>query len=89
VHSVFVHDFVTIPLPVDRALVGLCDVLEYEASSLVRSAWEADAEIWSAAGLASEELTPGHVIDIELRGPVHRESGAVMHLRWTASGAGS
>lgn len=83
----FVHDFVTIPLPLARAMAEVSDLLLARRAELVRDAWAADAEIWIDAGLTASDLDPQAHFDISLGVPRVRFDAAVIHFSWDVTGA--
>ncbi len=83
----FVHDFVTIPLPMASALSAVSQVLQHQSELLVRQAWAADTAVWTAAGLSPEDLDPGADFHVEVGPPRVRLDAAVLDFCWTVTGA--
>ena len=83
----FVHDFVTVPVPVLPALNGLTAALQTRAAELVHEAWLADADTWTALGLPAEAVTPRSPFVMSLDAPRLREDAAVIHMAWHTQGA--
>jgi hypothetical protein len=82
---VFVHDFVTIELPLAQALSTVAQVLLRDCTTFAIKAWSADIDIWTEAGLARADLDPSG-LEVHLGPPRVRANAAVMHLDWTSHG---
>ncbi len=83
--SVFVHDFVTIELPLAQALSTVAQVLMRDCATLAKDAWNADVDVWAEAGLSRADLDPTG-LEVNLGAPRVRANAAVMHLAWTSTG---
>ncbi len=84
---VFVHDFVTIPMPMASALAVVENMLRNQSEELIRQAWLADMPIWTAAGLTATDLDPTAQFEVNVGLPTLRPDAAVMHFGWTVTGA--
>jgi len=82
---VFVHDFVTIELPLAQALSTVAQVLMRDCTSLAKNAWNADTDVWAEAGLARADIDSTE-LEVSLGPPRVRASAAVMHLTWKSNG---
>ena len=69
------------------ALSAVGQVLQHQSEQLVRDAWAADTAVWTAAGLALDDIDPGADFNVEVGPPRVRLDAAVLHFCWTVTGA--
>lgn len=83
----FVHDFVAVPSPVDDMVRAFsADVTETTLADMVRTAWNNDAPILAASGVASLPDVSVTAVEVELGGHRLRHDAAIVSLRWTGDG---
>ena len=83
----FVHDFVTLPMPVLPAVKAVTTVLRTRGAQLVQDAWMADAAVWAAAGLPVDAVTPIAPFVVSVDPLRHRENATVIHITYATTGA--
>jgi hypothetical protein len=82
----FVHDFTSVPLPVDVAIRAFAGVPPDHLAALVSGIWNAEAPILESASAAGSTRVATSRTQVELHSHRLRHDAAVISLRWRGDG---
>lgn len=82
----FVHDFTSIPLPVDVAIRAFAGVPADHLAGLVRGIWNAEAPILESACATGSNRVATTAAYVELHSHRLRHDAVVVSLRWRGDG---
>lgn len=82
----FVHDFVSVPVPVSGAISGFTSLAPVDLAGMVATIWNSEAEILRATCRAGLEQITTHGARLDVYGHRARTDAAVISIRWAGDG---